>query len=306
MKGRYFAHGHVRTVIGIFGYVFNRILISRFSDDGTAIDKLVHVPIIHVPRSRIYKHIPANDELVAQTKFFEKYYAVFPRMAFQFNGLTYKADEQLSPSINYKSGRQFGKVPAPYELDFSLVVVARGQLDALQVVEQIIPMFRPNLVVELKSEVFDLNTRQINIHLSSISHEDNYEDLETERFVTYTLNFTVSTPFWGFVTNADIEYAKFVECGGKVDVPIDENWPGNPDDGSETDVLIEKVVVDLHDIGVWPQIWPTLERWTLTNTKDDDGNINGVLVTTEASPEAQIPTDYVTSETGPLTPGDED
>ena len=293
MRGRFFAHGTVRTDIGIFGSLFNRIFVARFSNDGKSIDKLIHVPILYSPRSRIFKE-SSTPEVGGMENVYKKFYETYPRMGFALTGLSYNAAKQLPPSLNARAGKQHGKVPAPYELSFVLTIVAKSQFEALQIVEQIIPHFKPNITLSVKSEVFDKRTRDFTVHLNSVAFEDDYDNLDKERYVVYNLEFTVRTSFWSYVHGADIELAKFVECGGKVDIPIDENWPGDGDNESDG-VLIEKVIMDTHHFGVWPQIWPTIERETITARTDGD-QILGYEVHTESEPEHQIPVDYSTSE----------
>ncbi|QGZ14144.1 tail sheath stabilizer [Rhizobium phage RL2RES] len=290
MRRRYYAHGQIRTLIGVFGALFNKLYVANFSKDGKSIDKLTHVPIIYLPRSRIYENEQTRDKNITKTDLekFNRYYEVMPRMGFEFKGLTYNSEVQQAPSLNYRSGTQFGKVPTPYNLEFELNVLVRDQMTGLQIIEQIVPVFKPNAVVEVKNTAFEANIQDVNVVLNSITFEDTYKEMGETRYILYTLSFSVSTQFWPYVTGADIEIGKFVECGGKVDYPIDPNWPDDDDDDNGNDeALIDKIVIDYHHVEVYDKFWPTLYRETI---HEFDGQI---VSDTDNNPSGPIPEDPV-------------
>uniref|UniRef100_A0AAU8HZA1 Tail sheath stabilizer n=1 Tax=Rhizobium phage IG49 TaxID=3129228 RepID=A0AAU8HZA1_9CAUD len=252
----------MRTAIGLFGAVFNRIYIARFDRTGTKIDKLCHVPILYVPRSRIFtKDWISNEE--SNKDIYEKFYGVYPRICFEFEGMSYRQAVQLQKTAKIRVGSQFGFTPTPYTLGFSMHIVARDQNTALQVVEQIIPRFKPSMTIECDHEVFDNINKDVRINLIDISLEDNATDYDEKRIVVYTLNFEMEIDFYGYVKGADIEIAKTGECGIDVEVPIMELCPDDGG-GSELGEQIEKIIVDYHDLKVWPKFWPTLERDIIT------------------------------------------
>lgn len=288
---RYFGHAHIRTIIGVFGKLFSKLHIAKYDATGTQINKLVQVPIRYLPMSHTFL---TDDEDTIKLKSFLEYY---PRITYDFTGLSYNSPLQRAQTQQYKNennNNQVGYTPAPYRLSFSLHVISRDQLTALQIIEQILPFFRPNLTVSIRHETFDGNEHDIQVNLDSINLEDTYTDQETKRIVHYTLEFTVLTEFWGVVSGADIEIAKFSECGGEVvvDDVITEGPPQDPDE-PDPDVtittnpkgLIKKIIIDLHDIKVKDSsdvFWPVIER-TIVDPKPSSASkqseLTGIDVT---------------------------
>jgi hypothetical protein len=289
MKRRYFAHGNVRTLIAAFGAMFNKTYVATFSDDGTAIDKLVHVPLMYLPRSRIFKFENTITNNLSKTDLdrYNRFYEVYPRMGFEWKGMDYDASRQLPQSLNKRVGKQAGKVPAPYNHQFELTILTRDQSTMFQILEQITAYFRPNVTLTIQHTAFDGASEDINININNVVVDDETSEYDHARVVMAKLTFTAQTSFWPYVLNADIEIGKFVECGGKVDYPIDPLWPKDPsDDNGEID-LIEKIIIDTHEMAVFDNIWPTIDR--TTSFYDAQGKFQTIV---DENPPSQIPEDY--------------
>jgi len=115
-----------------------------------------------------------------------------------------------------------------------------NQEDAVQVVEQILPFFRPewthslNLIPSL-GDKYDVPTV-----LNDMSIEDSYEaDFQTRRAIIYTFNFTVKGYLFGPVTNKGVIKRTIVDLaannvvGSPMNVRLDIN-PGLLANGSPT------------------------------------------------------------------------
>lgn len=95
--------------------------------------------------------------------------------------------------------------PTPYNININLYIYAKNQEDGLQIVEQIIPFFNPELCVSLNT-IKEMNVSEdIPFILDSVSYEDDYEgDLETRRAIIWTLSFTAKMNYYGPITTAGI------------------------------------------------------------------------------------------------------
>ena len=63
----------------------------------------------------------------------------------------------------------------PYNLDFTLYVMAKNSDDALQIVEQILPYFQPDNITI--NDMSDMGIkRDVPIILGSVSYEDSYQE----------------------------------------------------------------------------------------------------------------------------------
>jgi hypothetical protein len=96
-------------------------------------------------------------------------------------------------------------MPVPYNVDFELYVLAKNSDDALQIVEQILPIFQPEYTVTMK-EIPELDIiRDVPIVLNSIGYEDDYEgDFTSRRSIVYTLSFTAKYYLYGPVTSTNV------------------------------------------------------------------------------------------------------
>ena len=94
-------------------------------------------------------------------------------------------------------------MPVPYNMSMRLSVLTKLNEDALQIIEQILPIFQPhfNLTVDLVSTIGE--KRDIPMTLNNISMDDQYEgDFTTRRALTYTLDFTIKTYMFGPVASS--------------------------------------------------------------------------------------------------------
>ena len=89
-------------------------------------------------------------------------------------------------------------MPVPYNLGFRLSILTQYNEDAMQIIEQILPIFQPsfNVTVDLISSIGE--KRDIPIILENISFSDEYEgDFSSRRVLTYTLTFQAKTYLFG-------------------------------------------------------------------------------------------------------------
>jgi hypothetical protein len=83
--------------------------------------------------------------------------------------------------------------------------MAKNSEDALQIVEQILPMFQPDYTVSLNvMPQLDI-VRDVPIILNDVTYEDSYDGAFTERRVLmYTLAFTAKMYLYGPVTSTSV------------------------------------------------------------------------------------------------------
>ena len=106
--------------------------------------------------------------------------------------------------------------------------MSRGQDEALQIVEQILPHFNPNYTLSAKGLEGPESITDIPITLSGVSAEDAYEgDFESSRrLIVYTLSFTLKTKFAfypssiGLIETVDTFFHDFDTNGVYVDAGV--------------------------------------------------------------------------------------
>ena len=121
----------------------------------------------------------------------------------------------------------------------SLHIMAKNQDDGLQIIEQILPYFQPEYTVTIKP-VDNFNHKQdVQVILSSVSIQDEYEgDFTTRRVLTYQLDFIMKMKFYGPTADQGIIREinlDFKEKGNATRKFEDMDFTINPTTASESD-----------------------------------------------------------------------
>ena len=191
----------------IFGTLFNNIKIERRSDTGV-LEQNFKVPIAYGPREKFLARIQDNPTGIAQTSI------KLPRMAFFIQSIRYAPDRKLQTINKVASKKDINGVnvykkvynPVPYDIGFRLQILTKTMEDGLRIVEQILPYFTPEWTVSAKllGNDFD-NVTDIPLILDNVDIEDQYEaDFMSRKVLTFTLDFTMKTYFYGPVTESKI------------------------------------------------------------------------------------------------------
>ena len=202
MLGQQFYHETIRKVIVAFGTTFNNIQLVRKDNNGD-IKQSMKVPLAYGPRQKWLTRLNEDADL-------SKTVAVtLPRIGFEIQNLSYDANRKLNRVQKFKKVKSSNSskldvqyMPVPYNLDFTLYVMAKNSDDALQIIEQILPYFQPDYTITL-NDMSDMGIkRDVPIILSSVSYEDNYQgNFEERRAIIYTLTFTAKFYLYGPVTS---------------------------------------------------------------------------------------------------------
>ena len=197
-----------RTIIG-FGTLFNNLTIkaTNASDSVVSVTK---VPLAYGPTQKFLARLEQSPDLNKSTAM------TLPRMSFEFTGLTYDPSRKVTTTQTFvvkdpNTGEETKKgfMPVPYNMQFELAIMCKLNDDALQIVEQILPYFRPayNLSVELVEGIKE--KRDVPVVLENITMEDDYTgDFKERRVLLYTLRFTAKTYMYGPVSSATRDIIK--------------------------------------------------------------------------------------------------
>lgn len=189
----------IKRVTAVFGTLFNDIMIqSKDSASGNLI-KRSKVPLSYGPKEKFLQRIttePDFDENKQQIAI------TLPRMSFMLSDISYYPEIQtsmFSKQVHYQDAtrRSSTRSGVPYQMTFDLTVMTKKQTDAFQIIEQIIPFFRPNFLVTVK-QLDDYETVwDLPITLTSIQPDINYEGQQEERrIIIWTLTFTTIARFF--------------------------------------------------------------------------------------------------------------
>lgn len=198
-------HGLIRQSIVAFGNLFSNVKIDRKKDgsvDGTTVQR-IKVPISYAPKEKWVVRLEQDPDLTNHT------YTTLPRMSFEIIGYMYDAQRKVPKMGQIKSGT--GSTmntmysPAPYTIDMSLYILTKTQEDAMQIIEQILPVFTPEYTLTVNA-VSDMGIKQdVPVVLNSVSVVDEYDgDFQQRRFVTHTLNFQLKINLFGPISNKGV------------------------------------------------------------------------------------------------------
>ena len=202
-------HELIRKTVVAFGTLFNDMYVYRKNSTGKIIQKM-KVPLAYGPKQKFLVRL---DQDSARTSDDGKTTALtLPRIGFEMTTLTYDAPRKLNRIQKFRKSKsadskslQHSYMPVPYNVGFSLFAMAKNSDDALQIVEQILPMFQPDYTISLNVMPNMEIVRDVPIVLNDVAYEDTYDGNFTERrVIMYTLNFTAKMYLYGPVTSQKI------------------------------------------------------------------------------------------------------
>lgn len=128
-----------------------------------------------------------------------------PRMSFELTSFEYDAERKVSPTRRVRKttadvqggNRRFVYAGTPYNMGFSLYIMAKYNEDAVKLLEQVLPFFNPDYTSTVRM-IPELEPLDIPLILNNVSSEDIYEGgFETRRAIVYQLDFTMKGWFFG-------------------------------------------------------------------------------------------------------------
>lgn len=232
MLSDHFYHKTIKTAVSVFGTLFNNIKIVN---EGT---KMSRVPISYAQKDKMLARINSTQDRDFDTN--QRVAIQLPRMSFEMSSLTY--DTRTSVSMmkrhNHAVSDDFSTLPfrtadrsyshTPYTLGFQLHVYGKLQDEVLQIVEQILPYFKPDFLVTVKNTGSSVSVWDMPITLNGVTTSDNYEGSyeDNQRTIIYTLDFSTLVRFFGPIdTHGAIR---------KVNVNVFERVPETIEDNFDT------------------------------------------------------------------------
>ena len=199
----YFSHGLIRKYVIVFGSMFNDLTIQRYN--GTTRVQTLGVPIAYGPKQKFLVRLETDPNL-------DREIAIsLPRLGFELTGISYDPVRKLNSTqknsyvFSDKTLLKTQYTPVPYNIDFTLSIMVKNADDGTQILEQILPYFKPewNIAVNLVPEMnisMDIPTI-----LNSVSLQDAYDaDFMSRRVLMWDLNFTMKGYLYGPISNSGV------------------------------------------------------------------------------------------------------
>jgi len=202
MLGTYYYHEIIRKTIISFGTLFNNIEIRHTKQDGSKFST-VKVPIAYGPAEKFIARLEQKPDPRKRVSI------TIPRLAFEMTGIQYDSSRKVSTMQTFKAFTTDGTktarkvfMPVPYNLGFRLSILTQYNEDAMQIIEQILPIFQPafNVTVDLVESIGE--KRDIPLVLENINFEDNYTSgYDEKRVIVHQLQFTAKTYLFGAIAD---------------------------------------------------------------------------------------------------------
>ena len=203
MLGQYYYHEIIRKTIISFGTLFNSIELRHTKQDGSTEFSRVKVPIAYGPAEKFIARLEQKPDPRRRVSI------TLPRLAFELTGIQYDNTRKVSTMQTFKTftnnGTKLAKkvyMPVPYNLGFSLSILTQYNEDAMQIIEQILPLFQPafNVTVDLVDSIGE--KRDVPLVLENINFQDNYTSgYEEKRVIIHNLQFTAKTYIFGAIAD---------------------------------------------------------------------------------------------------------
>lgn len=172
-------------------------------NDDSEIER-INVPILYASKEKYVTRLSSDPTLNKETAI------TLPRMSFELTGISYNpARKQISTlrvaKANTSSGVTSQYMSVPYDLTFELNIYARNIDDGNHIVEQILPYFNPTYTPSVRLIPEIGLSKDVPIMLNSVVPQITYEgDLDSVRYVYWTLSFTMLGEFWGPISEPKI------------------------------------------------------------------------------------------------------
>lgn len=194
----YFYEEIFKKTLTAFGTLFNDIYIKHKNDEGDVVSS-IRVPLAYGPTQKFLARLNEVPDLNKPVQI------VLPRMSFELIGISYDPSRKTPTTQQFLSCPSPGSpeskrayLPVPYNMNFELSIMTKLNEDMLQIIEQILPYFQPDLKLSINLVNSIKEKRDIPIILDNIKTTDNYEgNFEERRVLIYTLMFTAKTYLFG-------------------------------------------------------------------------------------------------------------
>lgn len=180
--------------------LFNGIYIRTRDKQGVT-QKIVKVPLAYANKEKYITRLQQDPGLN------EDIQVLLPRMSAEIVGFDYDNSRQLNKvhrTSGVRDGRQsYQYAPVPYNLLFNLYTYTKTQEDNLQILEQIVPFFTPDINLSIKVLQDPDVTQDTILTLNDVNIDDQYDgSYEDRRYIITTYSFTMQMNYYGPILNS--------------------------------------------------------------------------------------------------------
>jgi hypothetical protein len=194
----------IRKLVVVFGNLFNEVYIKKTNSDNTT--TRIRIPLTYTPKEKFYRRIREPGTITDNTRV----QIDLPRMCFSMKSIAYDTSRKLNKlsarTVQDPNTSQTYTVSklVPYNFSFELTSFCRSIDEHLQVTEQILPNFAPEIIQTIN---FNKVYESVNVPftLDSVNlYEDSEGSFEERRILMTTYNFTAKSYIFGAIESPDV------------------------------------------------------------------------------------------------------
>lgn len=185
-------HKSIKSAIVAFGSIFDDLTLSRAKNDGQNTVQNIDVPIRYISQDKGVAR--RRDDVELQPTFWQ----TVPRMSFWLpDSPAYAPEMNLNKlgSISTGDGKLYS--PAPYRLPIEANLITKHEEDMFQLIEQILPFFRPSYTVSVHTPSGDPLDIPFTLESSSVELDPEGAADENKRQILATLSFEAIIHMYG-------------------------------------------------------------------------------------------------------------
>jgi hypothetical protein len=198
-----FYNKSLRKLVVGFGSLFNNIYVSHANPDNINSPLDIRVPITYAPQEKFIRRLLEPSSINDATRIENQ----LPRLSYIMTNVSPDPTRRRSKFVSISSpdvvnnecqdtGQSINDV-IPINVGFNLFVYTRHIDDTLQIIEQILPYFNPDHIVEIDLNDVQTNVR-IPITLASNNINERYDgDFGNRRINISSLSFVAKSYIYG-------------------------------------------------------------------------------------------------------------
>ena len=199
----YFFHDLTRKYQLVFGSLFQDIQIKRLDSSGKVLNMFT-VPTLHSPKEKYIHRLegdvePEDYDNLESGGARRRTAISLPMIAYEMVDIQYDGSRKIAKNQYLRSSLAANSdvsnklyTPAPYTLTFEVNVITKTQNEMLQIIEQIIPAFTPDVNITLKG--IPGVEYDVPVTFTGVFRNDTYTGaFDERRQIIWTLNFTMKS-----------------------------------------------------------------------------------------------------------------
>lgn len=202
----HYNHGIIPKYTLAFGTLFSSIQLVKLDSNGDEKERIT-VPIAQSAKEKFIQRNQQDPELLRVENI------TLPRMGYELVSFYYDSSrnittKQLLGVVNNTNSNVKNAFfsPAPYILQYNLYIKTKTLTELYQIIEQILPAFKPDLTISVKLFPDIDIILDMPVSISTPSIQDNYDGAfsEEQREIMCVIPFTVKAWLFGPIKDKEI------------------------------------------------------------------------------------------------------